>query len=243
MDIVQQWRDINLVMSCRNCNDTCRRSLSKLANRVEDIDRRLMSCEGGIDRNTEEIKTVASAQREQELRIKQLEESEQVRTSNSAVEDILKEMQEREAKSLNIRITFLPESEAKEPLARKRDDMEGVIRVAKLTGVAISTNDIKRCIRIGYKEQNRRPRPLIVSLSDEDKRNSILDGSKKLKTSDELKGVKIFKDLTKRQQKCLAECYEDAASKNYKGRESGVKWIVNQTSDPPKVKKIVIKEH
>ena len=107
-------------------------------------------------------------------------------------------MRERESKKDNIVVYGLKESDEADGLKRKDEDASMVIKMATEIGVDFK-GEVKSSFRAGKKDGDR-PRPLIVTLGDEETRENILANARRMSGKEESKKVFVSHDLTWRQR-------------------------------------------
>lgn len=225
------------MVTCEVCNSYQCQTLRKLLTNYGELDKRVVSCETGVAENTETIK-------KQEERIKMLESAEKskaVSTTDDTVQIAVSELEERNRKKNNLRITNCPEPEQTDPKKKNLEDLDRVIDIAKEAGVTIDKKNITKCYRRGSIKKDK-PRPMFVKLKDHDTKMEILRNSYRLKKSKVYMNTRVAPDLTKCQQKNLSVQYEKAKAKNEEEKDANFKWIVAGAQDYPKLLKINLGE-
>ena len=109
------------------------------------------------------------------------------------------EMRAREEKKGNFVVYGLKESDDADGKKRKDADEEKVKEMATEMGVAFN-GEIKASYRAGAKGDGDRPRPLIVTIENDDTREEIMANARRLAGKEDWKRVFISPDLTWRQR-------------------------------------------
>ena len=113
--------------------------------------------------------------------------------------EMREEMKEREEKKENIVVYGLGESEEEDGKKRKEDDLKAVYTMVEAIDVDFR-GEIKGSYRAGAKVPGGRPRPLIVTVEDEETREKILANARRMAGKEEWKRVYVAQDLTWRQR-------------------------------------------
>lgn len=137
--------------------------------------------------------------------------------SNDSFEDIVHELEERQARKKNIIVVGLPEQSSTVSRERRvQSDLERVSTI--LAHVSADSAVVASVHRLGkFNPNNSKPRLLKVELSDEKHVKDLLMKSKCLKNSDEYKHIVLFSDKTPRQ----LEYYRDLKAKLVERISSG----------------------
>ena len=135
------------------------------------------------------------------------------------------EMREREDKKHNIVIYGLKESKETDGKKRKDDDETMVKKMATEIGAEIQ-GDIKQSYRAaGGRTEGDRPKPLIVTIEDDETREAILTNARRLSGKDSWKKVFVAHDLTWRQREEMrkeeTKLKADAEKKTKEDNETG----------------------
>ena len=99
--------------------------------------------------------------------------------------------------------------------------------MAKVAGVELAPNEFEIRFRAGKRreEEGARPRPLIVKIGNEEKREKLRRNARFLSRSEEWKSVFISEDLTWQQReearKQERECWEEADRKTETAKNEG----------------------
>ena len=138
--------------------------------------------------------------------------------------EMREEMKEREDKKENIVIYGLKESADPDGRKRKDEDDEAVKNLATEIGVQFN-GEIRSSYRAGPKTDGDRPRPLIVTIVDEETREGILTNARRLYGKDLWKKVFVSHDLTWRQREEMRKeerkLKEEAEKKTEEGNGAG----------------------
>lgn len=242
-DIIRKLERSEYLVCCESCNYGCKKVLAS----VGQLDSRLTKCEELVDKMGGEMERLYDKQRKHENRLSDLENNTgnlegQVRESET-VDNALREMEERDRRRFNLKITQILESEAVNAKDRLEHDSNKVIELIKEMQIPVQRSNILACYRTGKKTGKKSPRPLIVRFSNKELRGSILKAfADKMKTKNRtslfINKINISPDLTKMQQNNLTSAYEEAKAKNEREVDSNVKWIVSGPRDRPKVRQI-----
>ena len=114
-------------------------------------------------------------------------------------EEVNVERRQMEEKASNIVLYGLVEAEGDDAKERKEKDEENVKKIAQAIGVEIA-GSIDAKYRAGKRIQGAKPRPLIVTVDDDETRISLLKRAPLLSRATEWKGVFIWEDMTKKQR-------------------------------------------
>ena len=131
---------------------------------------------------------------------------------------VLQELDDREGRRDNIVIYRLkePSSDISTGQERKKFDTKTLLDVFKTIDVDINEeHDIKFITRTGEVKDDihERPRPLLIGLKDNNKKQIILNSARKLANS-KYKHISIVPDLTKKQRENDNKLRKEAEDKN-----------------------------
>ena len=113
-------------------------------------------------------------------------------------DEMKEEMEKREKKKSNIVVYGLKESEEEDGKKRQEEDMKTIKEMATVIDVEIK-GEVKGSYRAGKKEGDR-PRPLVVTLDDDETREGFLANARRMAGKDTWKKVFVGQDLTWRQR-------------------------------------------
>ena len=145
-------------------------------------------------------------------------------------QEMAKEMSNREAKSSNITVYGLKESEKEPHEEAKKEDEEKVMDMIREIGV-----EPQGLIEVQYRAgrvKGERPRPTIVKVEDDETREKLMDNARKLARKDGWKDVFIALDMTPAQReeskRAEAQLRESAAKQTEEAITAGKKgkWVV-----------------
>ena len=202
----------------------CRKVTSMLNHSMKEMGTKVLKMETELATAKLEHQVLAEKVVNLELKSRQVEGNVQkmegevalgmVKAKEEVKDEMRDEMKERESKKENIVVYGLKESDETDGLKRKDEDVSMVIRMATEIGVDFK-GEVKSSFRAGKKE-GERPRPLIVTIEDEETRENILTNARRMSGKDEWKRVFVSHDLTWRQR-------EEARKEEKKVREEAEK--------------------
>ena len=190
---------------CRKATAKMNKMMKELKEEVEKLEKRIAIVEKEREQVTKRVDNVE----EKAERVKAgLEGMEREVTSGmeKAKEEVTKkvqtEMKEQEERSENLVIYGLKESQEEQAGRRMEAEKEGVVEMAGKVGVELTLEEVEVKFRAGRKqeEEGARPRPLIVKIRNEEKREKIRRNARLLSRSEEWKAVFISEDLTWQQR-------------------------------------------
>ena len=153
--------------------------------------------------------------RESVARVEKEVESGMEQAVKEAKEDMTEEMRERDEKATNVVIYGLKESGKEETEARKEDDRQMMKELAQALEVELE-EDFEVKYRAGKKREDGTPRPMIVKLNADEKKEQLLAKAGRLAKKSTWKDVFVRPDLTRRQR-------EEANRREAKLREEATK--------------------
>ena len=115
-------------------------------------------------------------------------------------EEVKSELEEKEARSENIVIFGMKESVKDEAKERVKEDETKVKELWKQLEVTMEEGETEVKFRAGKKREDGKPQPLVVKISNMEKKERVLDGARKLKRKDGWQEVFLAPDLTPKQQ-------------------------------------------
>lgn len=168
----------------------------------------------------------------EKLEMKSHEERKEVRTEDKSgeqttdgnalskmrqeMEGLALEQGEIERRKHNLIIYRVPEAATENVEKRKDNDMSffsGLCTDALELEPVI--NEVAQLIRLGKKNEDGRPRPLLVKLKTESKKVEIMTNLRKLKTADETyRRISVAHDLTPRQRENIRKSLDEAKKKH-----------------------------
>ena len=140
--------------------------------------------------------------------------------------DVRTEMKEIEDRSENVVVYGLEEMDGNSIAVNKEAESRKVRELAKEVGVEMGAEDVEIKFRAGKKrEDDDRPRPLIVKINDAEKRDKLRKNARFLARSEEWKKVYVSEDLTWQQReearKREKELREEADKKTEQAKNEG----------------------
>jgi hypothetical protein len=130
---------------------------------------------------------------------------------------------DKESRLNNIIVYKLPESEADSYTERNNDDKRMIANLMEnVLKVGFDEADIKRLLRLGKKPEDGRVRPLLVEFTYRTTKNLIMQNLSHLRSAkDELKGISIAHDMTKKEREECKELVEEAKKKQLDAAQEG----------------------
>ena len=116
-----------------------------------------------------------------------------------AKDDVFSELNDRELRKNNVLVHNIAEPLHNDPKERKAHDVNLVCEVFDYIGVKCQPSEFKFVTRAGERNTDK-IRPVIVGLRDSNKRECLLNNAHKIRFNNDMKGVRIIPDLTKRQR-------------------------------------------
>ena len=170
--------------------------------------------------------------RESVARVEKEVETGMEQAVKEAKEDMAEEMKERDDKATNLVIYGLKESKEAETEKRKEDDKQMMKELAQALEVDLEEGfEVK--YRAGKKREDGTPRPMIVKLNIDEKKEQLLARAGRLAKKQEWKDVFVRPDLTRRQR-------EEANKMETKLREEATKKTEEAKNDGRKGRYIVV---
>ena len=186
----------------------CRKITGALNHSMKEIEKKVMNMQAVLATAELERKVMAEKIINLESKNKLVNENVQkmegevaagMEKAKEEVKDEMKdEMEKREKKKSNIVVYGLKESEEEDGKKRQEEDMKMMKEMATVIDVKIQ-GEIKGSFRVGKKEGDR-PRPLVVTIEDEETREGFLANARRMAGKDTWKKVFVGNDLTWRQR-------------------------------------------
>ena len=215
---------------CRKATAKMNKNIKELKEEVDRLEKRIADMEKERDQVTRRVDTVE----EKAERVKAgLEGMEREVTSGmeKAKEEVKKEvkteMKDIEERSENVVVYGLKERTEQEAGNRMEAERCLVREMAKEVGVELAPEEVEVKFRAGKKqeEEGAKPRPLIVKIKSEEKREKLRRNARLLSRSDDWKTVFISEDLTWQQReearKQEKELREEADRKTEEAKKEG----------------------
>ena len=200
---------------CRKATAKMNKTMKELKEEIDRLEKRITNMEKDKEQVTRRVDNVE----EKAERVKAgLEGMEREVTSGmeKAKEEVKKEvkteMKEQEERSENLVIYGLEERQEEDAKSRMEAEKERVVEMAGRVGVEVVLEEVEIKFRAGKKQEGARPRPLVVKIRNEEKREKIRRNARLLSRSEEWKTVFVSEDLTwqqreeaRKQEKALRE--------------------------------------
>ncbi len=126
------------------------------------------------------------------------------RPSTSGVnqaKEVIKEIKDQEERKLNVIIFNLAEVPGQDNQEQIKHDKEEVKEVGKICQANIKKDDITKAKRLGKKNNGGKPRPLLITINNEEKKTALFTNLKKLQSAPEkYKKISVQHDLTPKQR-------------------------------------------
>ena len=203
---------------------SCEASTARLEAAIKQVETRLNKVEDRMDRADERAKVV-------DVRVEKAEMvAEQAKKAVEGVKDditriVFEEMREREEKKTNIIMHNVGEAENGEQMW----DANSFDNIMRAMNVNMShRNSVNFTRRLGA-AGGARARPLLVGLKKEDDKQTILEHSKRL-DSTQFRNISIVPDLTKQQREADNELRKEADRRNREeltedDKSKNVRWV------------------
>ncbi len=150
--------------------------------------------------------------------------------------EVIKEIKAQEERKLNVIIFNLAEGPGQDNQDKVKHDKEEVKEIGKICQASIKKDDITMAKRLGKKTDGSNPRPLLITLSNDEKKKALFMNLKKLQTApDKYKKISVRHDLTPKQQEDEKALREEA--KKMEAELSGKEKCL--VRGPPWARKIV----
>lgn len=155
---------------------------------------------------------------------------------------------DKESRLNNIIVYKLPESEADSYADRNKDDKRLIAKLMEnVLKVGFDETDITRLLRLGKKSDDGRIRPLLIEFTHRTTKNLVMQNLYHMRSAkDELKGISIAHDMTKKEREECKELVEEAKKKQneaaHDGQGSG-EYIFRVRGAPGQMKIVKIKHY
>ena len=183
---------------CRKVMGMINQSLKEMKKDMMAMEQRLATAM--LERNcmTAKIENLESKNRQVNENVQKMEgevASGMVKAKEEVKDEMRDEMKAREEKKDNIVVYGLKESNDADGRKRKEADEEKIKEMATEMGVVFN-GEIKASFRAGAKLDGDRPRPLIVTIDNDETREEIKANARRLAGKEDWKRVFISPDLT-----------------------------------------------
>ena len=213
---------------CRKATTKLNKSVKELKEVIERLEKRLEAIEKDRDQVSRQVNEVAEKTEKVTADLKGMEKevsNGMERAKEEAKKEMKTEMREQEERSENVVVYGL--KEAAEGENSKEVDGTKFREMAKEVGVELEEGEMEVRFRAGKKkdEEGAKPRPLIVKIRNEEKRDRLRKNARLLARSDIWRTVFISEDLTWQQReearKQERELREEADRKTEEARKEG----------------------
>ena len=220
-----------LCQVCRKVVAKFNKTVKQLEEKVDDLTKRLLGLERekeDLGRRVEKMEAKTSKVEESLVGVEKEVVSGMEKAKEEVKRDMTKEMAEREERSANVVFYGVAESQEEDAEKRSMEEKEKVEEVVRKIGVEIR-GEVEVKFRAGRKseEPDAKPRPLIVKITDDEKREKIFRDARVLSRIPEYRRVFVSQDLTWAQReevrKVERELREEADKKTKEAVESGKK--------------------
>ena len=214
----------------------CRKVTAMLNHSMRDMEARMTSIESKLQ--TAELEKMVMAEKIKNLELKNRQVNEEVqkievevssgmeKAKEEVKDEMRDEMKEREAIKDNIVIYGLKESNEADGMKRKEDDIAMVKKMAEEIGVDLK-GEVRIKFRSGKTATEDRPRPLILTVDDDETRENIMSNARKMAGKEAWKRVFVGPELTWRQReegrkeekKLKEDAEKRTTEENAKGKE------------------------
>ena len=187
-----------LCVVCRKVTGMLNHSMKEMDSRMEQMETKLQTAELERKVLAEKVKNMESKNRQVDENVQKMEgkvASGMEKAKEEVKDEMRDEMKKREEKKDNIVIYGVKESEETEGPKRKEEDESMVKKMA----TAIDVN-VEGKIKGSYRAGKDHPRPLVVTIEDDETREKILANARRMSGKDEWKKVFVAHDLTWRQR-------------------------------------------
>lgn len=202
--------------SCRSCQSAVK-SLNK---KVVQLEKQLQNLEKSVDTNKADISDVREKVTTIENEVKKLSSEDRAKKSvEQTKDDVFIEINEREARKLNLVIHKVPEPEPTVTGDRnkKKSDEDKLTAIFSSIGCEVNfSEEVKFFYRVGKREINSEPnrqRPVIVGFRSLEKREAILNKARGLQDTVHTE-IRIVPDLTHRQRQEEDKLRREAEHRN-----------------------------
>ena len=214
---------------CRKATAKMNRAMKELREEVDRLEERVEAMEKEREHVTRRVDNVEEKTERVKEDLKGMEK--EVTTGmEKAKEEVRKEvrseMKEIEERSENVVVYGLKEMDGNSAAVNNEAESRIIREMAKEIGVEMGVDDVEVKFRAGKKrEEDERPRPLIVKIKDDEKRDKLRKNARLLARSDEWKKVFLSEDLTWQQReearKQEKELREEADRRTEEAKKDG----------------------
>ena len=203
--------------------------LKKCTEAVGVVERRLTGLEKKINHvgvTDEQETSLADIVRRNTDQISVLKIGEKNVSPSKIAEEVIDIISEGEQRKNNLIIYKLEEPKTNLKNERFKQDVEEVTKICQeVLGQNVQKEDIKRCFRLGKKEENK-CRPLLITVRNAEIKHQVFSQLRKLKGS-AFAHLGVEHDLTKEEREEKKALLIEARQKQ---QESGTRWLVRRTN-------------
>ena len=150
----------------------------------------------------------------------------------------MSELQERKNRENNIVIYGVSEIESRSREERTQHDLTQTVEILSNCKTTVEKEEIKKIIRLGKYDKDKKNRPILLTLQDSEKKGDIFKGAINLKDTEKWQNVRLANDLTRAERENERELLEIAKEKEKNCRQ-GCKYKVR---GPPWARRVVKKQ-
>ena len=216
---------------CRKATAKMTKTMKELKEEIDKLEKRIATMEKEREQVTKRVDDVEERAERMKAGLEGMERevtSGMEKAKEEVKKEVHTEMKEQEERSENLVIYGLKERNEEEAASRMEAEKGKVLEMAGEVGVELTTEEVEVKFRAGKKpEEGARPRPLIVKVKNEEKRERIRKNARLLSRTEEWKTVFISEDLTwqqreeaRKQEKSLRE---EADRKTEEAKKEGKK--------------------
>ena len=215
---------------CRKATAKMNKNIKELKEEVDRLEKRLASMEKDRDQVTKRVDNVEEKADRVRVGLEGMERevsNGMEKAKEEVKKEVKSEMKDMEERSENIVIYGLKEQAEAEAERRMEAERLVVREMAREVGVDLLPEEMEIKFRAGRKseEEGAKPRPLIVKVKSEEKRERLRRNARLLSRSDDWKTVFVSEDLTWKQReearKQAREMKEEAEKKTEESKNEG----------------------
>lgn len=164
-----------------------------------------------------------------------------VQKAISEVKHVVEEENDKENRRNNIILYNVAESAEGNVESKYKEDKLIFLQLMNALSTGVDEEDIKKMLRLGRKNENGKPRPLLVQLGCRLAKNLIMDSLFRLKNIDaKFKGITVSHDMTKNERDECKKLVDEAKQKE--SQDVSGEWIYRVRGLPGQMRIISIKK-
>ena len=214
---------------CRKATAKMNKAVKELREEIASLEERVEAMEKEREHVTRRVDNVEEKTERVKADLKGMEKEVTTGMEKAKEEvrrEVRTEIKEIEERSENIVVYGLKEMDGNSAAINKEAEARSIREMAREVGVELGADDMEIKFRAGKKrEEGERPRPLIVKINDDEKRDKIRKNARLLARSDDWKSVFVSEDLTWQQReearKQEKELREEADRKTEVAKKKG----------------------